>query len=277
MTFRRIVVALAAPGETAAMTTAVELARTLNADLLGLFIENAELIALAALPFAGEVGFPSSARRSLDVEAMERGLRAQARRVERELAALVADSPVKWRFDTVRGRLAVELLAVAGETDLAVVSLPQTAGSTPTTPGRAMRAYRGAMVPVLLVGERTQQPGSIAVVPPPGSDPIALAATVAALAPRYGPSALFVEIGPPQPGREPGERTLVKLLATRDVKGRFRQIAGPFELMPLLMAEPSRLVVALATTPEASELVLDVLTCPVLVLPPGPGRRRSTE
>ena len=113
MSFRRIVVALGSPGGATAMNAAVELARAMEAELVGLFVEDVELLALAALPFAGEVGFPSAARRPLDVAAMERGLRAQALRLQQELAARLAGTPVKWTFEVVRGRVETQIPASA--------------------------------------------------------------------------------------------------------------------------------------------------------------------
>ena len=68
MSVRRIVVAMDMPGAIA-VTTAVELARTLEAELLGLFVEDVQLFDLAALPFAGEVGFPSATCRVLTCSA----------------------------------------------------------------------------------------------------------------------------------------------------------------------------------------------------------------
>jgi nucleotide-binding universal stress UspA family protein len=150
MSFRRIIVALGTPDAAAAMNTAVELACAMDAELHGLFVEDVELLSLAALPFAGEVGFPSAARRPLDVATMERGLRAQARRLERALAARLAGTPVKWTFEVVRGRIETEILATAGERDLAILAWSRGAS------GRArMRAPNlpAVTVPLLLVGE----------------------------------------------------------------------------------------------------------------------------
>lgn len=275
MTIQRIVVALAAPRETAAMTTAVDLARTMRLELVGLFVEQVELIALATFPFAREVGFPFPGHRPLDVALMERGLRVQARHAERTLAALLAGAPVRWTFDVVRGRLDASLLAVAGEADLAVVTPPFSGGAGPAALLRAMHAFRAATAPLLLVGEQVQRRASIAIVPPPESDPAALTDVVAALLPRYGHDVLFVEVGSSGPALAAMRADAAKRLAARGVQASVRRAAGPIEAAALLATQSSRLVVLLAETPEPSAAALGSIAWPVLVLPGSAGRTRD--
>ena len=58
MSLRRIVVALDGSSE-ATFDTMIELARELEVELVGLFVEDTELLDAAALPF-GETGFPTA-------------------------------------------------------------------------------------------------------------------------------------------------------------------------------------------------------------------------
>ncbi|RMF77434.1 MAG: universal stress protein, partial [Nitrospirae bacterium] len=76
--FRRIVVAVDASADSlAAVRAAARLAEALSAELHGLFVEDANLVRLARLPFAREVRL-SAAPRRLEAAALERELRALA-------------------------------------------------------------------------------------------------------------------------------------------------------------------------------------------------------
>ena len=75
-TTRRILVALdASQHSLAALEAASELAEALKAELVGIFVEDVNLLNLAGLPFVREVGYPSGAARPLDSPSMERALR----------------------------------------------------------------------------------------------------------------------------------------------------------------------------------------------------------
>jgi hypothetical protein len=74
----------------------------MQAELLGLFIEDVELLRFAGFPFAAEVGFPSAAKRAVDVALLERQMRAQARALEDALAEILGPAPEGWRFRVER-------------------------------------------------------------------------------------------------------------------------------------------------------------------------------
>ncbi|HYA38004.1 MAG TPA: universal stress protein [Candidatus Methylomirabilis sp.] len=134
-TIRRILVALdASISGLSALEAAVTLASRLEADLIGLFVEDADLLKLAALPFAREVGFPSASRRRLGSAEMERSLRAQASRAEAALIAAAERQSVRCSFRVVRGQVTERVLEAATEVDLLAVGRAQAqawrAGST---------------------------------------------------------------------------------------------------------------------------------------------------
>ncbi|MGA8049215.1 MAG: hypothetical protein WCA09_03445 [Burkholderiales bacterium] len=121
MTLRRIVVGLdPRPQDRVALEATAELAARLQAELVGLFVENIDLLHLAGLPFAREVGFPSATTRALDIEAMERSLRTVAGNVQRTMAAIAARGLVPWSFRVTRGALMSELCAAATQGDILV-------------------------------------------------------------------------------------------------------------------------------------------------------------
>jgi hypothetical protein len=113
MTRRRLVVALEAGIPDPELEAAVALARSLDAELLGLFVEDLDLLRFAALPFAHEIGTASAARRRLDPAALERDLRAHALEAERRLSGVASRVQVPSAFRVARGVAHVELLAAA--------------------------------------------------------------------------------------------------------------------------------------------------------------------
>jgi hypothetical protein len=115
MTRRRIVVGLGAGTRQREVAAAAAFAERLGAELLGLFVEDTDLLRFAALPFAQQIGFASAARLKLDVGAMERAMRGLADEAERMLASTAQLSAIPWTFRVVRGAAAQELLsAVVG-------------------------------------------------------------------------------------------------------------------------------------------------------------------
>ena len=141
MKIRRVIVGMdPALQSRALLEAAVELAERMEAELVGLFVENQDLLHFAGLPFAREVGFASAIRRTLDVESMERSLRALAKEAQRTLASVAGRTPVQWSFRVVRGSPAAELLAVAEESDLVIANLEDPAELPPSVSVRVVRA-----------------------------------------------------------------------------------------------------------------------------------------
>lgn len=115
---RRIVVALdSSASARAAMEAASELAARLEAEVLALFVEDAELLHLADFPFAREIGADALAR-PFDRTRLERRLRSEARKAREVCASFAGRGPVQVRFEVVRGGVARELLAAAEQADM---------------------------------------------------------------------------------------------------------------------------------------------------------------
>ena len=141
MKIRRIIVGLEpAPRTRVTLEAAAKLAAQMEAELVGLFVENINLLHFAGFPFAREVGFASAARRDLDVEGMERSLRGLAREAQQTLAAVAGRVPVRWSFRVVRGLAAGELLAAAVDADLVIVNIEQAGDLQHSIPLRVVRA-----------------------------------------------------------------------------------------------------------------------------------------
>ncbi|MGC9522878.1 MAG: universal stress protein [Anaerolineae bacterium] len=117
LTVERIVVALdASPHSRAALEAAVEMASRFKAELLGLFVEDINLLRAAELPFAHELGGYSAHRRRMRLERLERQLRARSRGVRRLFTVLTKREAVAARFRISRGRVATEIRAATEET-----------------------------------------------------------------------------------------------------------------------------------------------------------------
>lgn len=140
-TFRRIVVGVdASAASLDAVAAAADLARRVGAELAGLFVEDEDLLRLAALPFARVVRVPSGAREAIDREAAERELRAVAARAREAIERAASGRRVSASFRVRRGRVVAEVLAAAGEEDLLVLGTAGYRRSREAALGQTARA-----------------------------------------------------------------------------------------------------------------------------------------
>ena len=100
------------------------LVETLGAELAGLFVEDTNLLRLAALPFTREVGATSGLSRPLELLDVERALRVQAQSAKRLLAQLATELSVPWSFRVERGEVLQRVLAQMTESVAAVLVPP---------------------------------------------------------------------------------------------------------------------------------------------------------
>ncbi len=139
-TVRRVLVALDASAHSlAALEMALDLAVVAKAELVGLFVEDANLLRLAESPQAREVLYPSAQQRPLTLATMEQRLRAQGEQARRAMASLANPAQVRWSFRVVRGEVNAEVLAAAAEMDVLALgktgwSLAAQAQPSPTAP-----------------------------------------------------------------------------------------------------------------------------------------------
>lgn len=154
---QRILVALdASTNSRAALMTAVSLAETLHSEVLGLFVEDINLVRLAELPFAREVLYGADAVRQFSRESLHRNLRARAAILKRELEELTAAHKVTGAFRVIRGPVDRELLAAAIETDiLALGRLGHSIGHRQKLGSTARMVVAQAASAVLLVKSET--------------------------------------------------------------------------------------------------------------------------
>lgn len=119
---RRIVLALDAATESPeSLEAAAELAARLHAELVGVFVEDANLLRSAALPFVREINLASGQWQSFDPEAVERDLRMRAARARALVETAARRRHLTFSFRVTRGDVGREIAAAAGETDLIVL------------------------------------------------------------------------------------------------------------------------------------------------------------
>ncbi|HEX6305448.1 MAG TPA: universal stress protein [Anaerolineales bacterium] len=119
---RRILVAIdGSPHSLAALKLAADLASKIEAELIGMYVEDINLLRLAELPITREVGFYSARVREIDVHRIKRQLRGQARRAEQALALIAESVEVRWSFHIAQGLIPAEILAAATDIDLVIL------------------------------------------------------------------------------------------------------------------------------------------------------------
>jgi nucleotide-binding universal stress UspA family protein len=127
---RRILVALDATGNSlAALDAAAQLATLLDAELSGIFVEDADLLRLAGLPFARESGPGLPSRRVPDIASMERTLRRLADQARAAAEEVLVRHQVACSFTAARGRVLTEVLAAATGADIVAIGVGAPAGA----------------------------------------------------------------------------------------------------------------------------------------------------
>jgi nucleotide-binding universal stress UspA family protein len=271
---RRILVALdASPHSLAALEAAFELADALKAEIVGIFVEDVNLLRLAGLPFAREVGYPSGTDRPLDSVSMERALRIQAGQAREALAGVAARRQVRWSFRVVRGQVAAELLTAAHEADLLALGRASWASSRRVPLGATARVVVSqASRPVLLLqrGHAICQPVQLVYDGSPGAKrALATAAQLAVLA----GSALTVMLvmDAPESGQRLQEEVHARLQA-QQVEGRYRRLAKPSaeELAQALRTAGGGMLIISTDNPllggEGLPTLLDAMDCSVVLV-----------
>jgi nucleotide-binding universal stress UspA family protein len=150
---RRILLALdTATHNLATFEAATALAARLDAELHALFVEDINLLRLAALPFARETRLTSATTRRLQNPDMEQALRAEATRAQATLATVATRLNVRWSFQVTRGQMAAQVRAEAMETDLVALTFSGGAPARLTQVTAMMETVmQGAPCPLLIL------------------------------------------------------------------------------------------------------------------------------
>jgi hypothetical protein len=179
--FKRLVVGLQASASESAMRLAVEFAQQLHLDLLGIFLDDANLRGLAAIPFAREFRLLQGWRR-LDADQLIQDVEVAAKVVERTFERACRGLPSRPRFEVVRGLPYKTIASIAGLEDIVMVVEPGHPAERVS--GQFTWFLRGALqsaAAVLLAPrEIIRKEGPVVVIALTKNDPsIAVAAAIA--------------------------------------------------------------------------------------------------
>ena len=143
------------------------------AEILGLFLEDMDLLALAELPVAREYCRLTHVERNLQAADLERQLRIQARAARQALASTAERIGSRWSFRTVRGSLASLLRDSASDMDLMLLGASR---HTQPIPGYTAAATARRPVVVLFDGsEAARRALAVAVrVASGGNQPLSI-------------------------------------------------------------------------------------------------------
>lgn len=117
---RVIVSCDASPLGATAIDAAAALARRLDAELTGIFVEDINLLRTAALPFTREVASATALARRLHADDVQHLLQRQAQTVRDVLRTAASSLRLPWSFQVLRGVPLESVLGAMRELDLVV-------------------------------------------------------------------------------------------------------------------------------------------------------------
>lgn len=272
LAIRRILVALDTSSHSmAALEAAANLAATLQAELRGLFVEDVNLLRLAALPFAREVRWTTASHRTLDEAEMERELQLRASRARRALAYVAEQAEAEWSFRVVRGVVSKEVLEAAIDADLLSLGRASRSRASRVPLGSTARAAAGQVRGAVLLarmGADLEQP---IIVTYDGSPPAARALAAAARMSQANGSNLIVLIMASEPDDAPHlAEEAHDYLEPRVPHAEYRNLPSSEELVSAVERETFGLLILGGESPilQGDDLqdLLDRLDCPVMLV-----------
>ncbi len=272
--FRRAVLGLEHHASRHGLPLAVDVARLLDLDLFGMFVEEDGLLRMAGLPFVREF---SALRgwRALDSGELARELRAAAASAQRLFAQAVKDLPTACAFDVFRGSMAEAIAAHARPDDIVILSAPAAAGdySAGQFPQLIETALATSAAVLLIPRQIARQTGDVVAIATRPDDPsIRLAANIARAAKE---ELVIIELYEADEGSAK-EREAAESV-TRKPAGRVAT-SDPAMMIAAFRTERERLVVVThgSVDPTLPSILASWRRVPVLVIAPGQ-RDRAIE
>ncbi len=263
---RRILVGLdASPASLAALDAALRLAVELDAEIDALYVEDANMLRFAGLPFTRIIDAWSTGPRDVEPPDVERALRLQAQRVRRHLAD-AAGSRIAWSFRVTRGDVEREVMAAAHDADLLTLGF---VGDRPVG-GRgagslARRAAREAPGSVLLAQRARIDEGPVVLCLDDGPEGEHALTTAASLARAHGGRLTVISFGDDQAL----EVRAAERLNALDVTARFIRMPPGALGAVLREAHNGALVVSAASDLAQSDMLdsmIEDCACSLLVV-----------
>ena len=269
---RRVLVALdASPGSLAAAGAAARAAALLRAELVGLFVEDLELLALSRSPLAHRIGALSSNIARVERRDLEQEMEVQARRARRALVRAAGRLGVTCEFRVVRGAVAEKIATEARSSDIVSLGRAGWTLRSRRTLGRTARALLAEPGRRALFVERRDEIHPPLVVVHDGSKAGLEALDQAVELAGSDEAALVVLLAGPDPSRLRAQAE--ERLGAIAPGVRFHDLpAGPGTEAIVRVAErvnAGLLLLSLAGDPAGQArlvTLLDRLSCPVLVI-----------
>ncbi|QOC23114.1 universal stress protein [Wenzhouxiangella sp. AB-CW3] len=247
---QRIIVLLDdSPESMRALETAAGLARHHRGALLGLFVEERDLVRSAGFAFAGEIGATSGGLRQRPAEGVRGEIRRRVRLLRQALERIARARGIEHELVVRRGRVVEEILSFSAPDDLLIVGrvgwsqrLGRTFGSVPLA---LARSAPGAVL--IWTASRPVPGGRIAVLAENGStlEPVLAVAHERATLHQCGISVLL------PPGLAPKQIESVRHQANTALD----PAEVPHDIRVLTAANPASLIHALGQA-RAIELIL---------------------
>lgn len=272
LTIRRILVALDASHHSlAALRAAVELASRLEAEVRGLFVEDVNLLRVAALPMARELQFPFNATARLNPARMERQLRAQAEQARQALASVCRKEQITWSFHVARGDVVSEVLEAAAEADLLSLGTASRPVLRRRRTGSTARAVATQTTRSVLLIPRDADLCRPVVVPHDGSPAVRRALTLAArLAEHLGGYLSVLVLADTTTASERLQSQIGDWTSGQELVVRYRELPGTGvrTLIDGVRTEGTGTLVLSRAILPADEIgmLLDEAECPVLLV-----------
>ncbi len=257
-----------------ALDAAAEIAARRGSDVLGLFVEEVNLLRSAGYGFTREVGAASGVSRPFNQEQLEQRLRLMASHARQALARAVAGRGGQHDLRVARGSAVAELLALARPDDLLVLGLPRlnmASGLLPGSPARGLIRQSPARV-LLWCEQRVPEPSRVVVALNDQDEANLRAIRAAVDASRYYHRPVTVLLQPGPRAREQGAAIQRDpALSSMDLRVRILPSTDPATVARLLREEgASYLVISrdhhLFQEP-GGDMLLAQLRLPVIITP----------
>jgi nucleotide-binding universal stress UspA family protein len=144
------------------LRSAAALAAQLDAELIGLFVEDTELLRAADLPIFMEINFDTRTRRKVDRFQIEHIYQERVDALLAEAERMLKEMDLEWRFTIARGSVVEEIQKAASDVDLLVMARSAVSkrrlGSTARSMARTVTAN------LLLIEPRSRQHTNLLVL-----------------------------------------------------------------------------------------------------------------
>jgi hypothetical protein len=183
--FRRLILGLSPGSARESAETAADLARFLDVELFGLFLEDSGLRELGSISVAREFRPLGGGWRPIQAEQMARDLDQAARDAERAFVAAAQRLARRHQFAVRRGPIADAVASLSETNDIVMITEPVSAAERATAQFSALveAAFRSAAAVLLVPTQTARRAGPVVAIAAEPDDPcIQTAAGIAAMA-----------------------------------------------------------------------------------------------